>query len=144
MIATKKTAGTVKTLHEKVTGALKNGLEFARQAGEKLAQVSASCPYKEFVQWVTKEVGISESTACCYIRVHKHWSEVKDSENYVAALKCLRKSHKPKHVAPPPVLTAWEQSVAAKMEQYSIKGRLDNVTLFLESFGVFEPKDQAA
>jgi hypothetical protein len=144
MNTNKTTAAAVKALHQKVQGALKSSLQYARQAGEKLAKVSAVKTSYDFVKWVTKEVGISESTAYCYIRVFKHWHEVKDAENYVAALKALRKTRKPKEVPPAPVLSAWEQSVAKKMIQYRIRGRLDDVILFLESYGVTDPKPLAA
>lgn len=104
--------------------------------------MSSSRPAKEFVQWVKTEIGISESTAYNYIKIHKNWLEVQGEDNYVSALKALRKSRKPKADVPAQVLTPWQEALKQKMEQFCIKASLDNMTLFLESMGIKEEAEQ--
>ena len=96
----KTLARNVKKAHEAVCTALRSSLGHAKKAGEYLSQVAADMPSKDFCAWAKKECGLSDSTAYNYIRIHKHWQEVKDEANYVKALKALRATRKPASTAP--------------------------------------------
>ena len=149
----KAIAAKVKHEHEQVKAAFASSLQHAILAGEQLAKVHSSKTYPDFCAWVQKECKfsktkkISESTAMNYIRLYKNQDDikVKDAENYVGALKALRKTRKgsPKKPAQTGVpLTEWQAELKEKMAQFKVRGTLVNVELFLASFGVNAPKKE--
>jgi hypothetical protein len=133
-------ATKVKKAHAAVLGAMRTSLQHAIEAGGLLSQVHGEKPWSDFVAWVKKSVGISEATAANYLRLYRHRKKLRlTGQTASEALNSLRVSRKPKAkaVVRPPQ-TAWEGVVWEAMGKYHVKGKLDDVTLFLESFGVEE------
>ena len=128
-------ASKVKKEHAKVTAALNDSLEHARQAGDYLSEVQRKIPYKEFVAWVVDSVGISEASANNYCRIFRQWAKLPKDLNYTEALKA-RKTRKAKPDVPQQPLTEWQKTIQERMGKFKIKGALDDVQAFLESFGV--------
>lgn len=129
-------ASKVKAEHAQVTAALKDSLEHAIQAGDYLSQVQREIPYKEFVAWVKRSIGISEASANNYCRLFKQKSKLPKNLNYTEALKALRRRRKPKVEVPQQPRTAFQKAILERMDKFKVKGSLDDVEAFLESFGV--------
>lgn len=140
-IDVQKIAAEIKTLHAGIMSLQKQSLEHAIKAGSLLAPVSVSMnPQSRFARWCKKECGFSYETAMAYIRVARNKDKLPKELNYTEALKALRKTRKTVAAAPERQFTAWETHVMEVAKQHHLKGNVDDLTLFLEAFGVKEVK----
>lgn len=140
IVSEQELATKIIAAHGKVTKALQSSLKHAKDAGASLAMVQANKTAKHFIAWCKKECGISESTALCYIRIHKHWQEVEGEANYTSALKALRTTRKTTKTAAANIpLNPFQDKLADAMARYCIKGTLVNMELFLADLGYIKP-----
>src|SRR4051812_18212064 len=85
-------ADLINEAHERVEGAIRSGLEFARQAGELLQQAKAQVPHGRWTAWIENNCQISLRTAQGYMRLARRWDELVGTNPQRVALLSLREA----------------------------------------------------